>query len=164
MWEPEPEEEWGEEEDEFDDHDEGYESEEERADAAPSGTEWDDVDVEIHHVTAAVPQHELQNCDGFWNTDRVRRVMRRETAGLIGVPIGTSDWRQVYLAIHREFTTDHSIRKTLMKIYEKAHANADVGSEEATAAGDVVSFRAKQSGYSFQMEESIYGRSLEQSP
>ena len=164
LWEPEPEEEWGDEGDAFDDQDEGYESDEERGNAVSSAVEWDDVDEDIRVASAAIPNHEPQNCDGFWNTDRVRRVMRRETDRFIGVPIGISDWRQVYPAIHRQFATDHSIRETLSKICENANPNTEIGSEEATLANTAAAFRAKQSGHSFQMEEDIYGRSLEQSP
>jgi len=88
--------------------------------------------------------------------------MRRETAGLIGVPIGISNWRQVYPAIYREFTIDYSIREALTKIYE--NTNPYTYSDKSIGVNDVATIRAKQAGHSFQMEEDIYGRSLEQSP
>ena len=164
MWEPEPEEEWENDED-ADDQDEGYESGEEAASEAEEQDGWDGFEVEegVEETQPAMPTPEPRNCDGFWNTDRVRRVMRRETAGIVGVPIGISDWRQAYPAIHREFATDQSIRKTLSQIYENSNPNTkhDESSEEAN---NTAAIRAKQAGHSFQMEEDIYGRSLEQSP
>lgn len=162
LWEPEPEEEWEVDADQVDDQGGGYESEEEQTKSIENAIEWVDVDVDISRAVAAIPPAEPMNCDGFWNTDRVRRVMRRETAGLIGVPIGISDWRQVYPAIHREFTVDHSIREALTKIYENTSPNTH--GDESTGANDVATIRAKQAGHSFQMEEDIYGRLLEQSP
>lgn len=84
--------------------------------------------------------------------------MRRETEKRIGVPIGISDWRQVYPAIHREFTTDPKTRVALDQIY-----NSRAVPEPATK-DSIATIRAQQSGHSFQMEEDIYGRSVEQSP
>lgn len=97
FWEPEPEEEWLENDEDVDDQDEGYESQEEEPLNRSSQDEWDDVgnDEVAEVVQQSVPDPEPRNCDGFWTTDRVRRVMRRETANLIGVAIGISDWRQV---------------------------------------------------------------------
>lgn len=165
FWEPEPEEEWEEEEEVVDDQDGGYRSDEEERYPDPYPDELDDGnDGEIGEVMQqSVPRPEPRNCDGFWNTNRVRRVMRRETANLCGVAIGISDWRQVYPAIHREFTTDHSIRETLIKIYENTDPNNKENDAMATS-DSAATFRAKQAGHSIQMEENIYGRSLEQSP
>ena len=161
LWEPEPEEEWGEDE-EDDESDEGDGSE--GPDSRPEDIEeWMDIDEEdeAEIVRARPAPAEARNCDGFWNTDRVRRVMKRETADLIGVPIGISDWRQVYPAIHREFAHDHSIRETLSQIYDQSRPSVQ---EEKSAEDSMAAIRAKQSGHSFRMEEDIYGRSLEQSP
>ena len=74
--------------------------------------------------------------------------MRRETAGVVGVPIGISDWRQAYPAIYREFATDQSIRKTLSQIYKNPNPNVkcDESSEEAS---NTATIRAKQAGHSF---------------
>ena len=166
LWEPEPEEEWEEEEEAMDDQDDGCESdgEETHPNTYPDELEVDHDDEIAEIVQQSTPRPESRNCDGFWNTNRVRRVMRRETANLCGVPIGISDWRQVYPAIHREFTSDRSIQETLTKIYKNIHPNAQ-DDNEVPAAGDLAAtFRAKQAGHSIQMEENIYGRSLEQSP
>ena len=43
-----------------------------------------------------------KNVDGFWGTDRVRRVLQKQTGIRIGVKISTAIWRQVYPAIQRE--------------------------------------------------------------
>ena len=94
MWEPEPEEEWDDEED-VDNQDAEYESGDEAVPEADKWDGWDDVDGEegTKEARNSVHNPEPRNCDGFWNTDRVRRVMRRETAGVVSVPIGISDWR-----------------------------------------------------------------------
>jgi hypothetical protein len=105
------------------------------------------------------PPPPSRNCDGFWDSDRVRRVLRRETTKQIGVAIGTADWRQAYPAIHRELAVNPRIHGTLQQIY-------DPRSSPGNHAGpdDVDAVRARQSGHSPQMEESIYGRSLQQNP
>ena len=168
LWEPEHEEEFGPEDDiGADDQDEGYMSEEEEKKESNGGgpvEEWDDIgQEEMAEIQAhAVPKPTPQNCDGFWDTNRVRRVMRRETADRCGVAIGISDWRQVYPAIHREHAIDQSIRETLTKIYENDNPNAKA--DDPPSGNPSAIFRAKQSGHSPQMEESIYGRLLDQSP
>ena len=52
-------------------------------------------------------REEAKNVDGFWNTDRVRRVMTHETTNRIGVKITTAIWRQVYPAIQRAVSYTH---------------------------------------------------------
>ena len=49
------------------------------------------------------------NVDGFWDTDRVRRVMYRETQSRIGVKIRVALWRQAYPAIQRELTRNPDV-------------------------------------------------------
>ena len=56
---------------------------------------------------------------------------------------------------------DHSIREALTKIYE--NTNPNTYGDKSIGANDVATVRAKQAGHSFQIEEDIYGRSLEQS-
>ena len=100
-----------------------------------------------------------RNCDGYWETNRIRRVMRRESEKRIGVPIGTSDWRQAYPEIHREFAINQDVVGTLKRIYdnENPFKQGIEISEEQTRE----TIRARQSGYSPQIEESIYGRQLQ---
>nr|POE87058.1 atp-dependent dna helicase tlh1 [Quercus suber] len=170
FWEPEPEAEWeADEDEEVDDQEDGYvseEGEEVRGSREMPVEEWDDVE---HNEEAAevreqaMPNPEARNCDGYWDTNRVRRVMRRETANLCGVAIGISDWRQVYPAIHREFTMDHNIQETLTKIYENQNPNAKAD-DPAVGGSPFAIFRARQAGHSQQIEENIYGRLLDQSP
>ena len=57
------------------------------------------------------------NIDGFWDTDRVRRVIIKQTQSRIGVKITTAIWRQVYPAIQREFTKDKEVVQKLEEIY-----------------------------------------------
>jgi len=103
-----------------------------------------------------------RNCDGYWETNRIRRIMRRESGKRVGVPIGTSDWRQAYPAIHREFAINRDVVGTLDRIYVNENPlkhGLDVEQEQTREA-----IRAQQSGHSPQMEESIYGRQLQQNP
>jgi superfamily II DNA helicase RecQ len=167
FWEPEPEEQSMEEDpDEADDQYEGYASDHEEEEVHEGRMDgWEDVEQD---EIAAVSQHstpspESRNCDGYWDTNRVRRVMRRETANLCGVAIGISDWRQVYPAIHRQFSMDQRIQETLTKIYENRNPNAHE-SEPSAGSNQMEVARARQAGHSPQMEEDIYGRLLEQSP
>lgn len=169
LWEAEPEEQSIEEDpDEADDQHEGYESDSDDGEKTGWGgrtNEWEDGEED--EIAVATPggtgRPEARNCDGYWDTNRVRRVMRRETANLCGVAIGTSDWRQVYPAIHRQFSMDQSIHETLTKIYENRNPHAHT-SEPFSHSDQIAVARAKQSGHSVQMEEDIYGRLLEQSP
>jgi len=165
LWEPAPEEDWPDEDVEH--LDEGYDSEREACAATIDQPEDDVVDSEENDEVAEEhgsivtnrPRQKARNCDGYWTTDRTRRVMQRETERRIGVRIGISDWRQVYPAIHREFTTDKETRGALDRIYDNRQAAPD-----PVADDNIAITRAQQSGHSFQMEEDIYGRSAQQSP
>jgi len=165
LWEPAPEEDWPDEDVEH--LDEGYDSERETFAATIGQPGEDVVDEEENEegmeedesVATNRPRQKARNCDGYWTTDRTRRVMQRETERRIGVRIGISDWRQVYPAIHREFTTDKETRGALDRIYDNRQAAPD-----PVADDNIAIIRAQQSGHSFQMEEDIYGRSTQQSP
>jgi hypothetical protein len=122
----------------------------------------EDQSVEARFVQQQSTSMIARNCDGFWKTNRIRRVMRRESEKRIGVPIGTSDWRQAYPEIHREFAINQDVMGTLNRIYanENPFKQGTDTNEEQTRE----TIRAKQSGHSLQMEESIYGRQLQQNP
>ena len=94
MQEPELEEEQDNKED-VDNQDTEYESGDKVVPEADKQDGQDNVDREEGTKEARNSVHnlELRNCDGFWNTDRVRRVIRRETAGVVSVPIGISNQR-----------------------------------------------------------------------
>jgi hypothetical protein len=88
--------------------------------------------------------------------------MRRESEKRIGVPIGTSDWRQAYLEIYREFAINRDVVGTLKRIYANENPfkqGMDVDEEQTCET-----IRAKQSGHSLQIEESIYRQQLQQNP
>ena len=106
IWEPKPEEDWKDREDEDDEADENDGDESRRRD------EWSDDETD----QPSPPQP--KNVDGFWDTDRLRRVMQRETRKRIGVGIGVMDWRHAYPAIQREKTMDHGVREALDCIYD----------------------------------------------
>jgi hypothetical protein len=88
--------------------------------------------------------------------------MRRESEKRIGVPIGTSDWRQAYPEIHREFAINQDVVGTFYRIYANENPfEQGIGIDEEQTCEAIC---AKQSGHSPQMEESIYGRQLQQNP
>jgi superfamily II DNA helicase RecQ len=155
LWEPAPEEEWGDEEEEWADEDD--EEGERDLPKVP-----DDRSAEARFVQQQSTPTAPRNCDGFWETNRIRRVMRRESEKRIGVPIGTSDWRQAYPAIHREFAINQDVVGTLDRIY--ANENPSKRGVEMDEEQTREAIRAKQSCHSPQMEESIYGRQLQQNP
>lgn len=144
MWEPEPEKGWkvGE------DGDEGLEDDGGNVSGGEQDDEWSDN--EMDGPLPAQPR----NIDGFWDTDRVRRVMQRETRKRIGVGIGVSDWRHAYPAIQREFTTEQSVREALDCIYDNR-------APQIRRMEDAI---AEQAGHSRYMEDMIYGLLLTESP
>ncbi len=142
IWEPKPEEDWKDREDEDDDKDD-HDGGEGRDD-----DEWSEDEAD----KPAPPQ--AKNVDGFWDTDRVRRVMQRETRKRVGVGIGVMDWRHAYPAIQREHTTDHGVREALDYIYDNRPP-------QIRRLEDTV---AEQSGHSRYMEDMIYGLLLTESP
>ena len=145
LWEPEPEERWA-------------ANEDEEKDGEDDPDEVEEVEVNPDEDGEGGDQEEDRNAarnpDGYWGTDRVRKVMQRETGNRMGAKMGTSVWRHVYPAIQREFTCDQDVVRTLDAIYE-GREQGEEPDEEA---------RAKQSGHGRRMEEMIYGRSLMESP
>ena len=122
----------------------------------------EDESAEARYFRQQATPRVARNCDGYWETNRIRRIIRRESQKRIGVPIGTSDWRQAYPAIHRTFAINWDVVGTLDRIYGKENpSRRDAETEEEQTRETM---RAKQSGHSPQMEESIYGRELQQSP
>ena len=119
MWEPPPKEEWREDENDVEeDLESGSEAGGEAggdADLRGLGVgegEWSEEEsVGGRRTRVEVPRQEKAcNVDGYYNTDRVRNTLRRETRERIGVGIGVSDWRHVYPAIQRKYTTDRQVR------------------------------------------------------
>jgi superfamily II DNA helicase RecQ len=155
LWEPAPEEEWGDEEEEWAEEDE-----------EEGGRDLPEIPEDQSAEARFIRQHSIataaRNCDGHWETNRIRRAMRRESEKRIGVPIGPSDWRQAYPAIHREFAINQDVVGTLKRIY--ANENPFKQGVEMDEEQTRETIRAKQSGHSPQMEESIYGRQLQQNP
>lgn len=143
MWEPEPEEQWGEEEDEENGWFGEEEEEEVRSEAADRDNEEEKQKEEV----------QAHNADGLWGSDRVRKVLQRESWTRMGAKVGTSVWRHIYPAIQREFTTNQDVVRTLGAIYE--------GRDEPDATEEA---RAKQSGHGRYIEEKLYGKLLSESP
>ncbi|KAK3619760.1 hypothetical protein LTR22_025865 [Elasticomyces elasticus] len=86
LWEPAPEEEWEEEEGEWGEGEDGI--------AVESTPDVPDDSAEAQFVERQTAKTEARNCNGFWETNRIRWVMRRETSKRIDIAIRTSDWRQ----------------------------------------------------------------------
>lgn len=122
-----------------DDEDDGSEDEDDDGDE-----ERDDGEAEQKRQMAANP-------DGYWGTDRVRRVLKEQTSRYMSASIGTKAWRHAYPAIHRKLATDARAQDWLDVIYFN----------QATALDDA---RARQSGHSALTEELSYGRCLNESP
>ncbi|KAK4897073.1 hypothetical protein LTR49_028043 [Elasticomyces elasticus] len=157
---PKPDEEW--EEDEEADDVEGEEGDEQGREVTErevEGEAWSEDEAGQGTIQQRKEMQPL-NPDGFWDTDKVRKILYRETESRIGVRIGVGVWRQVYPAIHREFTRDKNVMATLSSIYDgQRHKGGD---ENKGDAGGMAA--AKQAGHGPRMEEMIYGLLLTESP
>lgn len=151
FWEPRPDEEW-----ELDEDEDAEELTSRHAEEDDAGSEGggEDEDGDAEDIG---PDTGPKSVDGYYDTDRVRRVMYRETESRIGVPIGVALWRQAYPAIQREMSRDVEVRKTLDVIYERQPT-------KETTATTVEDIRAQQAGHGRYMEEMIYGLLLSESP
>lgn len=100
-------------------------------------------------VMVANSKPQALSVDGFWNTERLKRVMKREFAKCqAGFFVTPSTWRQLYPAIQRVHCPEEEVSKQLDRLYEGA------------AAED----KQTQSGHSKRMEELIYGILTTESP
>lgn len=131
LWEPAPDEQ----EEDSEEEDNG---EEEEGDADGDGGEEDRKQMPA-------------NPDGYWGTDRIRRVLKEQTSRYMAAALGTKAWRHAYPAIHRKLANDGQARDWLDVLY----FNQEPDEDDA---------RARQSGHSAQTEEGNYGRSLSESP
>jgi hypothetical protein len=156
MWEPHPEEDWVINEDEEavelgGGADEGGEDDNEEEDGEAGGDGGDGS-------TRQEKQQEAKNVDGFWDINRVRRIMGHETERRIGVKIGVALWRQAYPAIQRELCKNAEIRRAVNEIYE---SQPRAGTAVVTTLADV---RAQQAGHGWYIEEMVYGLLINESP
>lgn len=131
LWEPAPEEQ----EEDSEEEDDG---DEEGDDADRDGGE------EGRKQMAANP-------DGYWGTDRIRRVLKEQTSRYMAAALNTKAWRHAYPAIHRKLANDGKARDWLDVLYFHKEPDEDDA-------------RARQSGHSARTEEGNYGRSLTESP
>jgi hypothetical protein len=80
--------------------------------------------------------------DGFWNTERLKRVMKRELSmSQAGFFVTPPTWRQLYPAIQRVHCPEEEVAKQLDRLCEGASTED----------------RQMQCGHSKRMEELIYG-------
>ena len=186
IWEPKPEEQWRDQEDE--DWDE-IEAEEERADAdlhtddkASDDRDHDPDDPD--HDTASdddsedfveegesaeddtprKPAFTPSNPDGVYSTDRCRRLLQEVTRHGMGARIGLAAWREVYPAIHRQLAEDDSIRRTLDTAFGSSKEKRKDQAAQAEEANTEEAVRANQAGHSLAIEDSMYGRTTRESP
>lgn len=99
-------------------------------------------------LQSRTPQREPLNVDGFWSTNRLKRVMKRECRSRIGVAFSAAQWRQVYPAIQRVHMSSPEGRELLDHLY-----NAKQMASQQT-----------QSGHSLETEDSVYGISVTENP
>ena len=156
IWEPHPEEDWAIDEDEEatelgGEADEGGERDNEEEDGEAGRDGEDDG-------TGGEKPRKAENVDGFWDTNRVRRIMGRETERRIGVKIGVALWRQAYPAIQRELCKNAEVRRAVDEIYE---GQPRAGVTATTTPADI---RAQQAGHGRYMEEMVYGLLINESP
>lgn len=120
----------------------------------------------VRRPETGVPQQETAcNVDGYYNTDRVRNTLRRETRERIGVGIGVSDWRHVYPAIQRKYTTDRQVQWILDRLGDDGNEGGKGGQKSGEwqriySAGEMA--RAMQSNHGPRMEEMMYGGTFEE--
>ncbi|UPX14717.1 uncharacterized protein EKO05_0005192 [Ascochyta rabiei] len=93
IWEPELEEQWGDESD---------------SEESDNGDKYGEADRE---------KARSANPDGYWGTDRIRRVLREQTFQYMNTALGTRAWRHAYPAIHRELARDGQARDWLEVLY-----------------------------------------------
>jgi hypothetical protein len=91
------------------------------------------------------------NPDGYWGTDRIRRVLKEQTSRYMAAALGTKAWRHSYPAIHRKLVNDGVALDWLDVLYFEKETNED-------------DTQARQSGHSALTESCNYGRSLTESP
>lgn len=188
IWEPKPEEQWRDQEDE--DWDE-IEAEEERADAElhtddasddrdhdpddpddpDGGTDSDDDSEDFveegesaEDDTPQKPAFTPSNPDGVYSTDRCRRLLQEVTRHGMGARIGLAAWRGVYPAIHRQLAEDDSIRRTLDTAFGSSKEKRKDQAAQAEEANTEEAVRANQAGHSLAIEDSMYGRTTRESP
>jgi superfamily II DNA helicase RecQ len=154
LWEPPPEQQEGD-DSEADSEDDGAEGDAREYEADQGGDETDTSEEgEADDEHRRVPRTEKRtsaNPDGFWGTDRIRRVLREYTSMFMGATLGTRTWRHAYPAIHRNLGTDSKARDVVDMLYW----NKELATDDA---------RALQSGHTVWTEESGYGRLLLESP
>ncbi|KAG9665746.1 hypothetical protein KCV03_g10303, partial [Aureobasidium melanogenum] len=185
IWEPKPEEQWRDQEDE--DWDE-IEAEEERADAElhtdeasddrdhdsdnPDHETDSDDDGEVFVEEGESPEDDTprkpaftpSNPDGVYGTDRCRRLLQEVTRHGMGARIGLAAWREVYPAIHRQLAEDDSVRRTLDTAFGSSKEKRKDQAAQAEEARTEEAVRANQAGHSLGIEDSMYGRMTRESP
>jgi superfamily II DNA helicase RecQ len=93
-------------------------------------------------------QVECSNVDGFWDTDRLKRVMRKVWKSSIGTSVSPAQWRQLFPAILRLHSADPAIHTLLDHVY----------------LGKKPEAIQEQSGHTRFIEERMYGLRTDENP
>ncbi|KAF2844377.1 hypothetical protein T440DRAFT_523541 [Plenodomus tracheiphilus IPT5] len=118
-----------------------------RKEEVDNSREASDIDRDSEEEGRKLPT----NLDGYWGTDRIRRVLKEQTSRCMGASLNTKAWRHAYPAIHRKLVKDVKTRDWLNVLYFNKIPDEDDG-------------RARQSGHSARTEEGNYDRSVAESP
>ena len=93
-------------------------------------------------------EEECPNVDGWWDTDRLGRIMKREWRSRGGIGFSTSQWRQLFPAILRMYSPDPEVHTLLDDVYLN---------KKQTMVHE-------QSGHTKFMEENMYGLRTDENP
>ena len=168
IWEPEPEDEWDdewEEEEEMDDNDDDDKNHNgrEEIDKDNNHNRREEIDKDEDDGEMTASREKGINLDGFWGTDRRRRVISREMESRMGVKLTTAMWRQVYPAIQRENAGSERVKELLNEMYNQGGVMSESVSR-VKIGGRGFNAREEQAGHSRWMEEMIYGLLYSESP
>lgn len=134
-----------------DEEDEGDEAGEKDGEASRAEDECSDDE------TDKPPPPQATNVDEFWDTDRLRGVMKRETRKRIGVGIGVMYWRHAYPAIQREKTVDDGVRKGWIAYTTTGRPRFDVADRSGRPGRAATVGHARPAGTDASMEADARG-------
>lgn len=87
-----------------------------------------DVETSYKKKQATLSNHP----DGFWDSDRVRRVLSRQVGRCLGAPVRMLQWRHLYVAISREQCRTKDTIAALYGLYGDVQPNDVSQSSDAS--------------------------------
>lgn len=137
-----------EEEDEEDDEDDDGEQDYQEGVVTSKNTPENAFVAVVKTARHKLTSRAADNVDGYWDTARLNRTMRRLGSELIGVELTPSRWRHLYPAIQRMHASDKGVNDMMSVLYE--------GDEDKAESEQL------QSAHSRKTEELLYGRESSQ--